>query len=144
MKQKLPVFTMLKNLAKVLIKAKAVADVLKDKLELKAANFTIQPNGSPNKSFQNFTGFNGDSNLKEKAKEELVELLSEINYRAQINETQLKGLIKDKLVELTNNALLDSAELNSIRSEIAGLRAEVAEMKTEMQILKRPKSWFKL
>lgn len=135
---------MLKNLGKVLIKAVTVLDVLKSKLEIKAADITMQTN---NKSYDQTTnGFenNSQSSIKEKAMDELFDFLNEINYRSQVNETQIKGFIKSKLIELTNNAILDSVELNNIRSEIATLKAEVLELKTEVQILKRPKSWFKL
>ena len=39
-----------------------------------------------------------------------------------------------KLTELTNNAILDSMELNDIRAEIAGLRAEVTDLKSQLEM----------
>ena len=128
---------MLKDLAKVILTAKAAVDIIKEKLESKACDLVIQVNNfreniqnkSPNEAIQ--------SKLKDKAKEELFQLISEITHRAQINELQVKGFIKDKITELTNNSLLDSMELNDIRAEIAGLRAEIADLKVQMQPQKR-------
>ena len=128
---------MLKDLAKVILTAKAAVDVIKEKIESRACDWVIQINNfreniqnkSPNETIQ--------SKLKEKAKEELLQLISEITHRAQINELQVKGFIKDKITELTNNSLLDSMELNDIRAEIAGLRAEIADLKSQMNLTKR-------
>lgn len=128
---------MLKDLAKVILTAKAAVDVIKEKFESKACDWVIQINNfrenlqnkSPNETIQ--------SKVKEKAKEELFQLISEITHRAQINELQVKGFIKDKITELTNNSLLDSMELNDIRAEIAGLRAEIADLKAQAQPQKR-------
>ena len=128
---------MLKEFAKVILTAKAAVDVIKEKLESKACDMAIQVNSfrdkvqnkSPNETIQ--------SKLKEKAKEELFQLISEITHKAQINELQVKGFIKDKLTELTNNSLLDSMELNDIRAEIAGLRAEIADLKSQINVTKR-------
>ena len=126
---------MLKDFAKVVLTAKAVLDVLKEKVDLKASELAIQlkeftekKNGEPSEPPK--------SKLKEKAKEELLKLIAEISHRAQINELQIKGYIKDKLTELTNNALLDSMELNEIRSEIARLGYTV-EDRTEGPRIKR-------
>ena len=128
---------MLKDLAKVILTAKAAVDIIKEKFESKACDFVIQINNfrdgiqnkAPNETVQ--------SKLKEKAKEELFQLMSEITHRAQISELQVKGFIKDKITELTNNSLLDSMELNDIRSEIASLRAEISDLKVQMQPQKR-------
>ena len=131
------IYIMLKDLAKVILTAKAAIDVIKEKLETKACDMVLQVNNfrdkvqhtSPNETIQ--------SKLKEKAKEELFQLISEITHKAQINELQIKGFIKDKLTELTNNSLLDSMELNDLRAEIAGLRAEIADLKSQMNTTKR-------
>ena len=126
---------MLKDFAKLILTAKAAADVLKEKAESKAAHLALQV-----KAFQD-NDKNAKSEevvkeqkcaLKEKAKEELSQFFNEINHKAQINELQLKGFIKDKLIELTNNALLDSTELNDIRADIASLRAEIADIKAQL------------
>ncbi|MBI2996787.1 MAG: hypothetical protein HYY52_08815 [Candidatus Melainabacteria bacterium] len=121
---------MFKDLTKVILTAKAAIDVMKEKIESKASDLVIQV-----------------KNFKEKKQDDVgvccskplhySEFISEITHRAQINEVQLKGLIKDKLIELTNNALLDSMELNDIRAEIAGLRAEIADLKEQIKLSKR-------
>ena len=121
---------MLKDLAKVILTAKAAVDVIKEKLVIQVNNFRDKVQNKPlDETIQ--------SKLKEKAKEELFQLINEITHRAQINELQIKGFIKDKLTELTNNSLLDSMELNDIRAEIATLRAEVADLKAQMSLQKR-------
>ncbi len=122
---------MLKDLAKVVLTAKAAIDVIKEKLESKACDMALQINNFRDK-VQHLPNETIQSKLKEKAKEELFQLISEITHKAQINELQVKGFIKDKLTELTNNSLLDSMELNDIRAEIAGLRAEIADLKSQM------------
>lgn len=128
---------MIKNFARLVFTAKAALDVLKEKLELKSTELLVQ--------LKNFTEKKGDittcrekikHKFEEKAKEEFSQLFSEIHHKAQISELQLKGFIKDKLVELTNNALLDSAELNDIRAEIALLHAELADIKAQMKLTK--------
>ena len=125
---------MFKNLAKVVLTAKAAVDVIKEKIESTVCDLAIKVNnireGKQNNS-ENPDSI--QSKLKEKAKEELSQLISEITHRSQINEVQLKGYIKDKLTELTNNAILDSMELNDIRAEIAGLRAEVTDLKSQLE-----------
>jgi|GEM_PF-2439258 len=131
---------MLKDLGKILLFSKATLDVLKEKVETKAFDLAIQVKNftdkiEPLKHNEN-NGHCSASTLKEKAKEELFVLIGEINHRAQINEVQLKGFIKEKLTELTNNALLDSMELNDIRSEIASLRTEISELKSELNLTK--------
>ena len=129
---------MLKDTAKMILFAKATVDILKEKLESKAADLMLQL-----QNFKNGTQNNNDSaprpqcKLKEKAKEELLNLLSEINHKTHINEVQIKGFIKDKLIELTNNALLDSQELNDMRSEIAALHAEISDLKSQMKLTKK-------
>ncbi len=129
----------MKDLAKIVLFGKATIDVLKDKLESKACELAIQVKNFADKTHNPST--NGshveESNLKEKAKEELFQLITEITHRAQINEIQFKGFIKDKLTELTNNALLDSMELNDIRAEIASLRAEITDIKSMINLQKR-------
>lgn len=129
---------MLKDFTKLILTTKAAIDVLKEKLESKAVELALQVKGFAGKTPQNSDTVNEEQkcNLKEKAKEELSELLSEIGHRTQINELQVKGFIKDKLIEITNNALLDSAELNDIRAEIASLRAEVADIKSQIKLTK--------
>ena len=129
---------MFKDFTKVVLTAKAAMDVLKEKLESRACDLAMQLKNFKEKGIT----FPGPSertecNLKEKAKEELFNLISEVTHRAQINEVQLRGFIRDKLTELTNNALLDSMELNDIRAEIASLRAEIAELKEQAQLQKR-------
>ena len=131
---------MLKDLGKILLFSKATLDVIKEKVETKACDLVIQVKNftdkiEPLKHNEN-NGHCSTSTLKEKAKEELFILIGEINHRAQINEVQLKGFIKEKLTELTNNALLDSMELNDIRSEIASLRTEISELKSELNLTK--------
>ena len=128
---------MLKDLAKVILTAKAAVDVIKEKIESKASDWVIQVNNFRDKVQNKPSNEPIQSKLKEKAKEELFQLISEITHRAQINELQIKGFIKDKLTELTNNSLLDSMELNDIRAEIAGLRAEIADLKSQMNVTKR-------
>lgn len=128
---------MLKDLAKVILTAKAAVDVIKEKLESKACDLIIQVNNFRDKVQNKTPDETIQSKLKEKAKEELFQLISEITHRAQINELQIKGFIKDKLTELTNNSLLDSMELNDIRAEIATLRAEIADLKAQMSPQKR-------
>ena len=129
---------MFKNLAKAVLTAKAAVDVIKEKIESKACDLAIQINnfreGKKNNS-ENQDSI--QSKLKEKAKEELSSLVNEITHRSQINEVQLKGYIKDKLTELTNNAILDSMELNDIRAEIASLRAEIVDLKSQIGKTKR-------
>lgn len=129
---------MFKDFTKVVLTAKAAMDILKEKLEAGACDLAMQLKDFREKGIT----FPGPSeykecNLKEKAKEELFNLIAEIAHRAQINEVQLKGFVRDKLTELTNNALLDSMELNDIRAEIASLRAEIAELKEQAQLQKR-------
>lgn len=129
---------MLKDFTKIILTAKAAIDILKEKLDVRAAEFAVQIKNFTDKK-QNDSPANGqaESTLKEKAKEELFQLLGEISHKAQINEIKLKGFIKDKLTELTNNALLDSMELNDIRAEIASLRAEITDMKAQMNVQRR-------
>ena len=131
----------MKDLTKIILFGKAAIDVLKDKLESKACELAIHVKNFADKT-HNPSDNNGNHttegpNLKEKAKEELFQLITEITHRAQINEIQCKGFIKDKLTELTNNALLDSMELNDIRAEIASLRAEIADIKSQISLQKR-------
>ncbi len=128
---------MLKDIAKVILTAKAAAEIIKEKFESKACDFVIQINNFRDKVQNKKPEETIQSKLKDKAKEELFQLISEITHRAQINELQIKGFIKDKLTELTNNSLLDSMELNDIRSEIAGLRAEIVDLKSQMNTAKR-------
>ena len=128
---------MLKDLAKVILTAKAAVDVLKEKLETKACDMALQINNFRDRVQHSPPNETMQSKLKDKAKEELFQLISEITHRAQINELQIKGFIKDKLTELTNNSLLDSMELNDIRAEIAGLRAEIADLKSQVNVTKR-------
>ena len=135
---------MLKDFSKLIFTAKAVVDVLKEKLDSKAADLVIQAKNFGNKPQKNPSGSDSDRGeacdrkpLKEKAKEELFQMISEVTHKTQINELQLKGFIKDKLTELTNNALLDSIELNDIRADIASLRAEIADLKVQISLQKR-------
>ena len=133
---------MLKDFSKLFFTAKAVVDVLKEKLDSKAADLAIQAKNFANKSQDNVTSddplkAHDHKPLKEKAKEELLQIISDVTHKTQINELQLKGFIKDKLTELTNNALLDSIELNDIRADIASLRAEIADLKAQMSLQKR-------
>ena len=128
---------MLKDLAKLILTAKAAVDVIKEKVESKACDWVIQVNNFRDKVQNKTPDETIQSKLKDKAKEELSQLISEITHRAQINELQIKGFIKDKLTELTNNSLIDSMELNDIRAEIAGLRAEIADLKSQMNTEKR-------
>ena len=129
----------MKDLAKIVLFGKAAIDVLKDKLESKACELAIHLKNFTDKTPDTSTNDSHpeESNLKEKAKEELFQLITEITHRAQISEIQVKGFIKDKLTELTNNALLDSMELNDIRAEIAGLRAEIADIKSQINLQRR-------
>lgn len=129
---------MMKDLAKILLYGKATVDVLKDKLESKACELAIQVKNFGNKKdIEESNDKHSECKLKEKAKEELFQLISEVTHRAQINEIQFKGFLKDKLTELTNNALLDSMELNEIRAEIASLRAEIVDLKSQINLQKR-------
>ena len=128
---------MLKDLAKVILTAKAAVDIIKEKLESKACDLVIQVNSFRDKVQNKTPDEPIQSKLKEKAKEELSHLISEITHRVQMNELQIRGFIKDKLTELTNNSLLDSMELNDIRAEIAGLRAEIADLKSQVNPAKR-------
>ena len=129
---------MLKDFTKVILTAKAAMDILKERLEAKASDLIIQVKMFSDKTASDSNGKEPPKcKLKEKAKEELFQIISEITHRAQINELQLKGFVRDKLTELTNNALLDSMELNDIRAEIASLRAEIADLKVQMQLQKR-------
>ena len=129
---------MFKNLAKIILTAKAAVDVVKEKVDIKAAELLVQVRSFTKKSDNPAPGNNGKAkcSVKEKLKEELLQLISEINHKSQINELQLKGYIKDKLTELTNNALLDSMELNDIRAEIASLHAEITDIKSQMNLTK--------
>ena len=129
---------MFKDFTKVVLTAKAAMDILKEKLEAGAYDLAMQLKDFKEKGIT-FPGpsEHKECNLKEKAKEELFNLIADIAHRAQINEVQLKGFVRDKLTELTNNALLDSMELNDIRAEIASLRAEIAELKEQAQLQKR-------
>ena len=129
---------MLKDFVKLIFTAKALTDVLKEKIESKAGELAFQVKNFANKTQDdNNEGTCGRKPLQEKAKVELLQLISEITHKAQINELHLKGFIKDKLTELTNNALLDSMELNDIRAEIASLKAEIEDMKTQMNLQRR-------
>ena len=128
---------MLKDLTQILLYAKAAVDVVVEKIESKACDLAIQVKAFSDKNIE--TSKNGSTphcTLKEKAKEELMELVSEITHRAQINKVQMKGFIKEKLTEITNDALLDSMELNDIRAEIASLRAELADLKSQLTLTK--------
>lgn len=129
---------MFKNLAKIILTAKAAVDVVKEKVDIKAAELLVQVRSFTKKSDNPAPGNNGKAkcSVKEKLKEELLQLISEINHKSQINELQLKGYIKDKLTELTNSALLDSMELNDIRAEIASLHAEITDIKSQMNLTK--------
>ena len=129
--------SMLKEFAKVILTAKAAVDVIKEKFESKACDLIVQVNNFRDRKQHTPSDETIQSKLKDKAKEELLHLISEITHRAQINELQIKGFIKDKLTELTNNSLLDSMELNDIRAEIAGLRAEIADLKSQVNVTKR-------
>ena len=129
---------MIKDFTKLILTAKAAIDIVKEKIESKACDLAIQVRHFTDKT-QSTTSGEGQpkSNIKEKAKEELFNIMSEITHKAQINELQLKSFIKEKLIELTNNALLDSMELNDIRAEIASLRAELADLKSQMNLQRR-------
>lgn len=124
---------MFKDVTKLVLYAKATADVLKETIETKVTDLALQLKRFKDKSPHTESNNGNKCNLKEKAKEELMHLLSQINHKAQINELNVKGFIKDKLTELTNNALLDSMELNDIRAEIAALRAEIADLKSQVK-----------
>lgn len=131
---------MLKDFTKIILTAKAAFDVIKEKIESKACDLAMQANAYSNKSSQNPNGKEESDkyeDIKGKAKKELTELISEISHRAKLSGMQLKGFVKEKLIELTNDALLDSMELNDIRAEIASLRAEIAELKSELEIQRR-------
>lgn len=133
---------MFKDLTKAVLTAKAALDVIKEKLESKVCNLAIQlknfkEKGADFSTTSTETQDGQECDLKEKAKEDLFNLISEITHRAQINEVQLRGFVREKLTELTNNALLDSMELNDIRAEIANLRAEIAELKDQLQFQKK-------
>ncbi len=129
---------MIKDFTKLILTAKAAIDIVKEKIESKACDLAIQVRHFTDKT-QSTTSGEGQpkSNIKEKAKEELFNIMSEITHKAQINELQLKSFIKEKLIELTNNALLDSMELNDLRAEIASLRAELADLKSQMNLQRR-------
>lgn len=130
--------TMLKNFTKAIFILKAVTDLVKEKVDTKAAECAIQlKKFTEKKENDNLNNEQPKSNFKEKTKEELVDLISQVNHKAQISEIQLKGFIKDKLTELTNNALLDSTELNDIRAEIASLHAEIRDIKSQLQFTRR-------
>ena len=130
---------MIKDLTNIALFAKAIIDIAKEKIELKTAEMLIQVKTFADKDKNKESlGEQVQTRLKEKAKEGLTQLLSEINHRAQISQTNFKSYIKDKLTELTNNALLDSVELNDIRAEIATLRAEIADLKVEKELAKIP------
>ena len=132
---------MFKDFAKVFLVGKAAVDILKEKVESRICDLAVQvknfKEGKNSKEDDSKDKETTQSKLKEKAKQELLQIISEITHRSQINELQLKGFIKDKLTELTNNALLDSIELNDIRAEIASLRAEIADLKSEMSSSRR-------
>lgn len=129
---------MLKSFTKLILTIKAAGDVIKEKAETKACNLAVQLKAFKEGKENITTTFTGTkSNIKEKAKEELLKLVSEISHKAQLNEVQLRGFIKEKLCDLTNEALLDSMELNDIRAEIASLRAEVQDLKAELQLQKK-------
>jgi predicted Holliday junction resolvase-like endonuclease len=129
---------MFKDFTKVVLTAKAAMDVLKEKIESRACELAMQLKDFKEKGVTFSAPFeHKECKLKEKAKEELFNFISEITHKAQVNEVQLKGFVRDKLTEFTNNALLDSMELNDIRAEIASLRAEVAELKQQAQLQKR-------
>ena len=129
---------MLKDFTKLVLTAKAAVDIVKEKIGSKACDLAMQVKNFRDKT-QSSVPADGQPQckIKEKAKEELFNIIGEITHRAQINELQLKSFIKEKLTELTNNALLDSMELNDIRAEIAGLRAELADLKSQMSLQKR-------
>lgn len=129
---------MLNDLTKLILTGKAIFDVIKEKLELKAADFAMYVNKGDDAAKETHSNGNEPKpKLQEKAKEELLQFINEITHKVQINELQLKGYIKDKLTELTNNALLDSVELNDIRADIASLRAEIADLKEQMKLVRR-------
>ena len=129
---------MIKDLAKLILTTKAALDVVKEKIESKACELAMQVNAFKDKSSETANSTDSPTcKIKEKAKEELFQLISEITHRAQINELHLKGFIKDKLTELTNDAVLDSMELNDIRAEVASLRAEIADLKSQIHPQKR-------
>ncbi len=128
---------MLKDLAKLILTSKAAVDIIKEKAESKAAECFVQLKQFTDKTQTNSPNEQSKCKLKEKAQEELFHLINEINHRAQISEVEFKSFIKDKLADFTNNALLDSMELNDIRAEIAALRAEISELKSELQSTKR-------
>lgn len=126
---------MLKDFTKLVLLSKAAVDILKEKLESKASEFIVQAKNFTDKSSKSpITDSKETCKLKEKAQEEITQILSEVSHRAQINELQVKGFIRDKLTELTNNALLDSTELNDIRAEIASLHAEIADLKDKVTV----------
>lgn len=127
---------MLKDFTKVIFTAKAALDVIKEKLETKASDWAVQVKA--------FTEKNGNSpnsdfgyDIKEKAKEELIQLVSEISHRAQTEQLQLTGFLKEKLTEFTNSALLDSMELKDIRTEITSLKAEIVDLKSQLETKKK-------
>ena len=134
---------MIKDFTKLFLIATAAIDVIKEKIESRVVDLALQV-----KKFKDQTQHrdippdvstnNGNETckVKEKIKEELFDLFNEINHKAQINGLQIKGFVKDKLTELTNNALLDSTELNDIRAEIASLRAEITDLKSQINLTK--------
>lgn len=131
---------MLKQATKFIFLAKAALDILKEKTESKATDLLVQarsfgqnmPLGKPKQP-----DLSEKLKSSEKTKQNISDLVTEIHHKAQINELQLKGFIKDKLVELTSSAILDSSELNDIRAEIASLHAEISDLKSLMKVTKK-------
>ena len=131
---------MFKSFAKLILTANATLEILKEKAESKAGELFIQLKSFTNKDPENIS-VKDNSSLKENVgaygRKPLLDVINEICHRSQINELQLKSFIKEKLMELTNNVLLDSMELNDIRAEIATLRAEVEDLKAQMSLQRR-------
>lgn len=131
---------MLKRAAKFVLLAKAGLEVLKEKAESKAAELFVQAKAfgqNLEESKSQDSNIKSESRVKGKTKQTLNELITEVCHKAQINELQFRGFVKDKLIELTNNALLDSSELNDIRAEIASLHAEISDLKSQIKTAKR-------
>ena len=129
---------MFDQLAKLILTVKAACDVIKEKAESKALDLAMQVNNFRQNASKGTNSFEGQKcHFKDKLKEELLHLITEINHRAKLKELNLKGVLKQKLIDLTNNALLDSMELNDIRAELASLRAELAELKSQIPFIKR-------